>query len=158
MSNFPEYGKRGGDFGRPLPADTQPANDSFLFNAIALGLTFVAGVAVGANLDFFNQFRIAEASPEIAVKPAVASPDAALIAEGEELARFALKDPSSALFKGVKISGARKNICGYVNGRTPMEGYGGYGRFIVSEGRVFMEPTKPDDDGLFNINWARYCE
>jgi hypothetical protein len=125
MSNIPEYGKRRGDFGLPLPADTQRSNDSFLYNAIALGLTFLAGVAVGANLDFFNQFRIVEAPPEIAVKPPVASPDAALIAEGEELARFALKDPSSALFRGVKILGARKNVIGYVQRSRP---YGGLRR------------------------------
>lgn len=159
MRYAPQFGKRRRNLS-PSRTGGHPSVSRSSYFLIALGVIFVAmlaGFAAG-SLQLFNRSEVNRVLGSELASGSTA--DEILIAEGKELARFALKDPESALFRNVRIAGARRNVCGLINGRAPAGGYAGYARFIVTEGKVYIERDllPGDEDDGFQIHWVRYCQ
>jgi hypothetical protein len=106
----------------------------------------------------------------------VAQVEAQLLAKGQQLAAYDLKDPASAQFRAVFLQRAQPAaeasvtlaapiVCGELNGRNSYGAYAGFRRFAVSlpTGEKIVQPAAegsetPDlDDMAFRIQWTQAC-
>ncbi len=62
---------------------------------------------------------------------------------GMSSVRSALKDPTSAKFKDVRIADVTGAVCGQVNAKNSYGGYTGFGWFAVSNGQATINDGSP---------------
>lgn len=109
-------------------------------------LLLVAGALVATAMSATAKVRINEA---------------VLQTMGEQAVKQLLKDPDSAKFRNVRVQahpGAPSMLCGEVNAKTPMGGYGGFIRFISAGATALTVLELDDNDRDFHRYWARFCK
>jgi hypothetical protein len=67
----------------------------------------------------------------------------------EEAVRNSLKDPDSAMFRGITVY-RDGMVCGQVNAKNSMGGYVGFKLFMVRDGKIAID----DDEADTNCNYT----
>ena len=114
------------------------------------------GVAIVLLALFALLFALASAQPPPSGAPNPLGEQRFISSEQEKL-RVTLNDPDSARFRAafVSQSGGKPIVCGLVNYRNAMGGYGGYQQFVAGEAA-----RKTRDQGLpgeLDALWAQHC-
>lgn len=76
------------------------------------------------------------------------------IARAQEQISSMLNDPESARFSGVAISPSTGAVCGIVNARNAMGGYGDPRRYIVTTEMARLEDA---DKSKMDYRWSELC-
>lgn len=66
-----------------------------------------------------------------------------------------LNDPESARFRSAAISSETNAVCGVVNAKNAMGGYGSPMRFIVTQDRTYLETS--DNRAAIDYRWLEAC-
>jgi hypothetical protein len=69
-----------------------------------------------------------------------------------------LKDPASAQWRGLYISGSKMPaLCGEINGKNSYGAYIGFRRFYATTEILLTEIENPRDNFVFNGMWPKIC-
>ncbi|MDC8756235.1 hypothetical protein [Janthinobacterium fluminis] len=82
------------------------------------------------------------------------STEEALIAKAQEQIVSMLNDPESARFSGVAVSPSTGAVCGIVNAKNAMGGYGDPRRYIVTTETARLEDA---DKWKMDFRWSELC-
>jgi hypothetical protein len=83
---------------------------------------------------------------------------AAFVGHAKEALTAAFKDPSSAQFQRLFVSGATPPaLCGEVNGKNSYGGYVGFRRFYATEDGTYTNIEDVKDNYVFATIWPKMC-